>query len=447
MPYEERSEPTGLAIKRLIMAMQSNEIMRMAMGEALKRVREKHGRKRKRASTTHEQLSQPLMQADAVQERGSDDRRDPDPQRASGAPDAVNPAPAPRQPQTVPQPNPPTRLMPNDIHTAPAEGTWNCDAAAVERATAQPALAVLEEFGVIAATGADAASFLHAQLTNDVANLAPDAVQLNGYCNAKGRLLAVFTNWRSADTIYLQMPREILPAVRKRLSMFVLRAKVTLAEGSDQWTALGLLGPGTARLLQDAFALAQPIDTSVAVGQARIVRLRPSPRIDERFLLLVPAPELAEWLSRLRSVQRVDSGVWWWSQIDAGVPDVFAATQEKFVPQMINLEVLGGVSFKKGCYPGQEVVARSQYLGKLRRRMGIAHVEGAAAAGADVYADGEAQPVGAVVMAATAPGGGMDLLFECPVDRVGAGSLRAGRPDGPVLQVRPLPYQLFDPTA
>jgi folate-binding protein YgfZ len=337
--------------------------------------------------------------------------------------------------------------MPNDLAAAPAAGTWNTGAAALERVLAGPALAVLEEFGVIAASGGDAAPFLHAQTTNDVAKLAPDAVQLNAYCNAKGRLLAVFTNWRGADAIYLQLPREILPAVRKRLSMFVLRAKVALTDASDEWTALGLIGRGAARLLQEASGLPQPVNASVALGETRIVRLRPSPRVDERFLLLVPARDLVDWLARLRAAQRVDSGAWWWSQIDAGVPDVFAATQEKFVPQMINLEVLGGVNFRKGCYPGQEVVARSQYLGKLRRRMSIAHVEGRAAAGADVYADGEAQPVGTVVMAATAPGGGMDLLFECPVEKMGAGVLRAGGPGGPAVSVRPLPYELFDPTA
>ncbi len=337
--------------------------------------------------------------------------------------------------------------MPNDCAGTHAAGTWNTDAAALERALAGPVLAVLEEFGVIAASGADAARFLHAQLTNDVAGLAADAVQLNGYCNAKGRLLAVFTTWRGADAIYLQLPREILPAVHKRLSMFVLRAKVTLADVSEQWVALGLIGRGATQLLQHAGGLQRTVDASIALGETRIVRLRPSPRSNERFLLIVPARELPDWLTRLQAAQRVASGVWWWSQIDAGIPDVFAATQEKFVPQMINLEVLGGVNFRKGCYPGQEVVARSQYLGKLRRRMGIAHVEDGAAAGADVYADGEAQPVGTVVMAATAPSGGMDLLFECPVERVGAGVLRAGRADGPVLAVRPLPYELFDPTA
>jgi tRNA-modifying protein YgfZ len=115
---------------------------------------------------------------------------------------------------------------------------------------------------------------------------------------------------------------------------------------------------------------------------------------------------------------------------------------------MINLEVLGGVSFKKGCYPGQEIVARSQYLGKLRRRMAIAHIAGETRAAADVYARGSEQPVGSVVMAASAPDGGMDLLFEAPVDRTTDGAvLLANSGDGPTLDLRPLPYTLFDPTA
>jgi folate-binding Fe-S cluster repair protein YgfZ len=114
---------------------------------------------------------------------------------------------------------------------------------------------------------------------------------------------------------------------------------------------------------------------------------------------------------------------------------------------MVNLEVLGGVNFKKGCYPGQEVVARSQYLGKLRRRMAVAHVDGETRAGADIFAQGTAEAVGTVVMAASAPQGGMDLLFEAPVDRAADGVLLANAHDGPRLSLRPLPYPLFDPTA
>ena len=142
----------------------------------------------------------------------------------------------------------------------------------------------------------------------------------------------------------------------------------------------------------------------------------------------------------------VGSGAFWWSEIDAGVPTVFPATQEKFVPQMINLEVVGGVSFSKGCYPGQEVVARSQYRGKLKRRMQLAHCAASAPAGADVFAAGDTEPAGTVVMAASAPDGGFDLLIECPLEKTGA-PLRLGSAEGPALALRTLPYELVDVTA
>ena len=131
------------------------------------------------------------------------------------------------------------------------------------------------------------------------------------------------------------------------------------------------------------------------------------------------------------------------------MPTVFAATQERFVPQMINFEVLGGVDFKKGCYPGQEIVARSQYLGKLKRRMHVAHaeLEDPPSPGSDVFESTQEQAIGTVVMAARAPGGGVELLFEAPVDRVESGALHIGAADGPALRIEPLPYELFDPTA
>jgi folate-binding protein YgfZ len=164
-----------------------------------------------------------------------------------------------------------------------------------------------------------------------------------------------------------------------------------------------------------------------------------------RLLLLVPAARLDTWLRRLPLVAQVDPGVWWWSQVDAAIPAVFATTRELFVPQTLNLEVLGGVSFRKGCYPGQEVVARSQYLGKLRRRMGLAHTAQVGPA-ADIFHSGQSNPVGRIVMAAKAPDSAWDLLFECPIELTEYGSLHAGDRDAPALTLRPLPYRIFDPT-
>ncbi len=336
----------------------------------------------------------------------------------------------------------------NDAVTPPAvSGTWVADPGALRAATGRASCVELDELGVIAVRGADAVTFLHAQLTNDIAHLAPGHLQLAGYCSAKGRLLAVFDCWRAGDAIYLQLPKEILPAIQKRLSMFVLRSKAKLEDASAEQTCLALMGPGAAAAL--AASEIAPPDAGVAhaLGGGIVARLRDTPNVPERFLVIGPKAEVAAARARLGSVDAMDPAAWWWSQIDAGSATVFAATQEKFVPQMINLEVLGGVNFKKGCYPGQEVVARSQYLGKLRRRMAIAHIDGDTRAGADIFAQGTTEAVGTVVMAATAPQGGMDLLFEAPVDRTAGAVLLANAPNGHRLDVRALPYTLFDPTA
>ena len=329
--------------------------------------------------------------------------------------------------------------------TGPAAGTWQAAADELDHALSAPVLAKLDELGVIAASGADAVSFLQAQLTNDTASLDAARVQYNGYCTAKGRLLAVFDQWRDGDTVCLQLPREILAPVMKRLSMFVLRAKVRLEDASARGTTAGLLGPGAAALVAQAFGAAPAVGAAVVVGGVRVNRLADGTRGRERFVLRAADGDADALAQRLAAARSVGSGVWWWSQVDAAHPTIVAATQELFVPQMINLEVLGGVNFKKGCYPGQEVVARSQYLGKLRRRMSLAHTGAAGVvAGGDVWFASQSEPAGKVVLAAAAPGGGTDLLFERPVDRIEQQSLHVG---GTPLALRPLPYTLYDVTA
>jgi folate-binding protein YgfZ len=324
--------------------------------------------------------------------------------------------------------------LPPPGHAATAR--FDAPAADFEALRAGPVHAQLDEFGVIEARGPDVEAFLQAQLTNDVAQLAREGVQLNGYCTAKGRLLAVFTAWRDAEAVYLQLPREILPSLLKRLSMFVLRAKVRLSDVSAQWTRTAVFGKGSAAALGAFGAASLEPWQAAASGALRLLRLSDAPSSGPRFLLIAPeAPALP--------TTRVSSAAWWWTQADAAVPDVFLATQEAFVPQMINLEVLGGVSFRKGCFPGQEVVARSQYLGKLRRRMSVAQTTGQATIGADVL-DASGAPVGKIVLAAGAPDGTTTLLFECPVERLAA-SLHTS--DGADVRVGRLPYALHDVTA
>jgi len=322
-------------------------------------------------------------------------------------------------------------------------------AASVEAARAlnETVLVPLPELGIISVSGTDAVTFLQSQLTNDVAHLTATQMQLSGYCTAKGRLLATFHQWRHGDDVLLRLPREILPGVLKRLSMFVLRAKAKLVDASDAWSTQAVLGRDVAGgVQQSGLELPAAPWSGTFVGGVRIDRLPGVEGVPDRLLLTAPAnAPMPAWCDEL---PRVHAAAWWWSEIQAAVPTVFGATQEKFVPQMINFEVLGGVNFKKGCYPGQEVVARSQYLGKLKRRMRQAHAEhDGVVAGADVYHAGEQQPVGTVVMAAASPRGGTDLLFEVPIDRLQSGTLHLLSATGPVLAVRELPYELFDPTA
>jgi folate-binding protein YgfZ len=335
-----------------------------------------------------------------------------------------------------------------ETSATPAAPRWQGSAADRAAFAAGPVAAEVDGLAILAVDGADAVGFLQGQTTIDVARLDAGHWQLGGYCTPKGRLLAIFEAWRQGLEVRLLLPAGIAPAIARRLGMFVLRAKVQIRDVSAGWRVLGLLGAGSGAALQAA-----GIDVPSAPGESRgldggewVVRLPAGAACPERLLLLVQAERHAHWRQLLAALPAVGPELWWWAQIDAGVPAILGATQELFVPQAVNLEVLGGVDFRKGCYPGQEIVARSQYLGKLRRRMFLAHAA-AIGDGADVFLHGSAEPVGRIVMAAAAPAGGWDLLFECPTDRTTGASLHAGSADAPALAMRALPYTLFDPTA
>jgi folate-binding protein YgfZ len=325
---------------------------------------------------------------------------------------------------------------------------WLPSAADKAAFASAPVLAVVPGLDVLAFEGADAVAFLQGQTTMDVAAIAADGWQIGGYCTPKGRLLAIFQAWRHGADVRMLLPADIAPSVQRRLSLFVLRAKVGIRNASRDWMVLGLLGAGSGAALSAAGidAPQAPGSSRILDGDERIVRLPAGSGCPERLLLLIRAEREAHWRTLLGAIPRVGPELWWWSHIDAAIPAVLAGTQELFVPQALNLEVLGGVNFRKGCYPGQEIVARSQYLGKLRRRMFLAHAADLGA-GSDVYQDGAAEPVGRIVLAAGAPAGGWDLLFEGPTDRVDKGGLHAGSADAPLLHLRALPYALFDPTA
>lgn len=285
----------------------------------------------------------------------------------------------------------------------------------------------LAHWGVIRARGADSAAFLHGQLTNDMLHLGTQRAVPAGFCSAKGRLQASFIAWQgAADEILLACAADLLAPTLKRLSMFVLRAQCKLGDATTELPLHGLAGEVAAARLGDAKVWAR-IDTA----EGTLIRLPDAAGVP-RALLAGPAPA---------GVPNIELDVWRWLEVSSGMPLIEAATVEQFVPQMVNLELIGGVDFRKGCYPGQEVVARSQYRGTLKRRMFLFDAGAPAAAGQEIFHSADpGQPAGLVANAAPAPGGGSRLLAEVKLAALDTGSLHLGAPDGPVLARRELPY-------
>ncbi|MGD1324118.1 YgfZ/GcvT domain-containing protein [Pandoraea pnomenusa] len=322
-------------------------------------------------------------------------------------------------------------------------------------------VSLASDTGLIAVNGADAAAFLHGQLTNDVERLAPAQARLAGYCSAKGRLLATFLMWRDASadaTIYLACGADVQAGVQKRLSMFVLRAKAKLTDGTATHVLLQVGGPAAEAVLAGTFASLPDSALAAAHGTlgdapTSLVRLPDAgtARALPRFLWSVPVAQAgAAWasLTQAAGVVTVAPDIAAWLDVHSGVARVTSATQEQFVPQMINWEVVGGVNFRKGCYPGQEVVARSQYRGTIKRRLHLAHIDGAPPqpGQALVETSDPDQPCGMIVQAAVAPSGGYDALVELKLAAREANDVRLGAADGPVLAFAELPYDIVDPT-
>ncbi|MEX3946217.1 folate-binding protein YgfZ [Paraburkholderia sp. EG287B] len=308
------------------------------------------------------------------------------------------------------------------------------------------AYAILPQFGVIDANGDDAATFLHSQLTNDVQHLDVAGARLAGYCSPKGRLLASFLTWKTGDTIRLLISKDVQAPVQKRLSMFVLRAKARLTDDSDKLLVVGLAGDVRGALASVFDALPDGVHVKVDDPAGTLIRVPDAAGV-LRYLWVGPKEAVQERLTKLDgTLKRVSPAVWDWLDIRAGEPRITQAVSEQFVPQMVNYDVLGGVNFRKGCYPGQEIVARSQYRGTIKRRTALANVAAsldAAHAGAELFhSDDPSQPCGMVVNAAAAPEGGVDLLAEIKLAALETGSVHLGAADGPALRVLPLPYAL-----
>jgi folate-binding protein YgfZ len=277
-------------------------------------------------------------------------------------------------------------------------------------------IAKLDQYGLLQVAGEDARTFLHAQLTNDIENLAPGTARYAGWCSAKGRLLATFLVVPFPGGFVLQLARDLVHPVAKRLSMFVLRSKVKITDASALWAQYGQWEPGDGN----------PLCVSEN-GGAITVRVAP-----ERALLLVPEEHSS------RYIPDTSADEWALAEIRAGRPLIAQATQDQFVPQMVNLELSGGVDFKKGCYPGQEVVARAQYRGAVKRRM--VRLRGAALQpGQEIYSDeAPGQPGGTVgtVVNSTRD----EALAVLQVSAIEANSPVRAEPQSAALEVLSLPY-------
>ncbi|WP_226806837.1 YgfZ/GcvT domain-containing protein [Candidatus Vallotia cooleyia] len=305
---------------------------------------------------------------------------------------------------------------------------------------------VLNQFGVIDVHGDDATSFLHAQLTNDIQSLGVGSAQLAGFCSPKGRLLATLLVWRAGNAMRILVSRDLVAPLTKRLSMFALRAKINLINTTDHLTVVGFAGNVYVALLQCFEMLPEKARAKIDASCGELIRMSDVNNLP-RFLWVGPKATIEAKIATLDAthhMRKVEPALWDWLDIHAGEPRVNAATSEQFVPQMINFELIGGISFRKGCYPGQEIIARCQYRGTIKRRMVLAHATQAHAGVEVFHSEHSGQPCGMVVNSSSAPKGGVDCLVQLQLSALDTGSIHIGSPFGPLLIFPVTPRFVYD---
>ncbi len=303
-------------------------------------------------------------------------------------------------------------------------------------------LTELPAAGVLLAQGPQAVDLLHAQLTQDLRDWPEGSARMAAMCTPQGRMLADFLLWRESDgAIALLLDAALLEATLKRLRMFILRLKCSLEDASAQRRVFGLLEP--------LEAVAGSLPASLGVWQLRHdagvtgIRLPDAPGLRRTLLVAHGEPGLAALRARHAGLAAGSEQDWQLAEIRAGIGHVGAATTQRFVPQMLNYEALGAIDFHKGCYPGQEVVARTQYRGAVKRRTFPVRGAQPMAAGDEVFStDDPAQPCGMIVGAAPAGDGRWEALAELKLSALEHGELRLRGADGAPLQAGELPYAL-----
>lgn len=297
----------------------------------------------------------------------------------------------------------------------------------------------LSHLATLSLSGDDALTFLQGQVTNDVNLLGMDKAHYTGYCSAKGRLLALFLAYRTAQGLHLQFNNKLADTIAKRLKMYIMRAKVTLHNSSDDTVKLGVSGPHITQALS-AFFAAIPTQTYGISHNENGSLIRLSGKLPRFEIVCDTETAKRLWSALKKTCKPVGKACWEWLEIQAGIPDISAHTQEAFVPQMVNLDKLNGINFKKGCYTGQEIVARTHYLGKIKRRTQLLHLPSSVPpqAGTEVLSNSQ-EVVGMVVRTAPTPKGGYDVLAEVRLDSLEAGDLVI---NGVAAVMQTLPYSL-----
>lgn len=305
-------------------------------------------------------------------------------------------------------------------------------------------MADLSHWGIIAARGEEAATFLQGQLTGDIHAVTDNKGQISGYCNPKGRLLATFYVFRHADAYCLCLPAELVGPLISRLNKFKLRARLELQDMDGTWVRVGLAGGACGPLLETAVGAAPAADFDARQRSSVTAVRLPGP--GSRVLIVgEPVDMRGLWSGAHGRAVPVGAASWESLEIQAGVPMIHEATQERFIPQMVNLDALGGISFKKGCYTGQEIVARTHYLGRLKQRMYLAQADGDAAAPGDLLYSPDADTQyssGTVVAAQPLPGGGQALLAVISIEAARRGNIHLHAADGPELYLKTMPYDI-----
>jgi len=305
-------------------------------------------------------------------------------------------------------------------------------------------LADLSHYALIKASGDDVTEFLQGQFTNDIKLVTDNLSQLSAYCNPKGRILANFRIFKYKDDFVLRLHADILEPTLKRLRMFIMRSKVELLDCGDELTRIGIAGENATTKLSSIFTtLPENTDESLTENDTTIIKLAGTVPRYEVYGPLETIKTLWETLEN--DAVSIGKNSWDLLTIRAGIPEIVTATVEAFVPQMVNLQAINSLSFTKGCYPGQEVVARMHYLGKVKRRLYIASAEmdTLPMPGQPIMTSAEKEEkAGQIVMASWSGDNIVELLAVLIIEKAENEALHIESHDGASLTLADLPYSL-----